>query len=90
MVTAPALRLPSLSTSQRRPPATVIMAPITVWGSDTTRSDLIKASCAELGLDYTFVALDWNAQEHKGEAFLKVRRQGGLRGSSAPPALRAR
>ena len=66
------------------------MAPITVWGSDTTRSDLIKASCAELGLDYTFVALDWNAKEHKGEAFLKVRCRGGLRGSTAPPALRAR
>ena len=61
------------------------MAPITIWGSDTTRSDLIKASCAELGLDYTFVALDWNAKEHKGEAFLKVRCRGRNRASLVPP-----
>ena len=86
MLSALALRLSSLSASQRRPPAKAIMAPITIWGSDTTRSDLIKASCAELGLDYTFVALDWNAKEHKGEAFLKVRRRVRLRGSAAPTA----
>ena len=49
------------------------MALITVWGSDTTRSDLIKASCAELGLPFTFVALDWAAKEHKAEAFLQAR-----------------
>jgi hypothetical protein len=49
------------------------MAPVTIWGSDTTRSDLIKASCAELGVPFEFVALDWNAKEHKSEAFLKVR-----------------
>ena len=63
------------------------MAPITIWGSDTTRSDLVKASCAELGLDYTFVALDWTAKEHKGEAFLKARLyRVGIAGSPAPPA----
>ena len=49
------------------------MAPVTIWGSDTTRSDLIKASCAELGVPFDFVALDWNAKEHKSEAFLKAR-----------------
>ena len=49
------------------------MAAITIWGSDTTRSDLVKASCAELGVPFTFVALDWSAKEHKGEAFLKAR-----------------
>jgi hypothetical protein len=48
------------------------MAPVTIWGSDTTRSDLIKASCAELGVPFEFVALDWNAKEHKSEAFLKA------------------
>lgn len=48
------------------------MAPVTIWGSDTTRSDLIKASCAELGVPFEFMALDWNAKEHKSEAFLKA------------------
>ena len=50
------------------------MAPVTIWGSDTTRSDLIKASCAELAVPFDFVALDWNGKEHKSEAYLKVHR----------------
>jgi len=49
------------------------MAPVRIWGSDTTRSDLIKASCAVLGVEFEFVALDWAAKEHKSEAFLKAR-----------------
>lgn len=49
------------------------MPDITVWGARTTRSDILEMACEELGLEYKFVALDWNAKEHKSPEYLKVR-----------------
>jgi hypothetical protein len=43
---------------------------ITIWGADTTRSDLLRFACAEVGVPYEFKALDWAGGEHKGAAYL--------------------
>jgi hypothetical protein len=48
---------------------------VTLYGADTTRSDIVRFALAELGVAYDFRALDWLAGEHKGEAYKQARRR---------------
>jgi glutathione S-transferase len=45
------------------------MSRVTLYGADTTRSDIVRFALAELGVAYDFRALDWGAGEHKSEAY---------------------